>query len=110
MKKKIKLDWNAIKRIPIFANVIRMFNPGYSYCMKCKLPWNWCEPKSVKHSESSGTFATCDVCWENSTLDELKSYYMDVYNKQSGCGYEMGHTLKHLLKCVEKEYENNRKI
>uniref|UniRef100_A0A6M3LP94 Uncharacterized protein n=1 Tax=viral metagenome TaxID=1070528 RepID=A0A6M3LP94_9ZZZZ len=60
-------------------------------------------------SATSGTFATCDICWNNSTLDELKKCYTDVYKMQYESSirdeYMMNHTLEHLLECVEKEYQ-----
>jgi hypothetical protein len=98
----------------IKATILRALNPGYSYCEKCKMPWNHVKSKSVRWSETNATFATCQECWDNSTLEELKEYYTDVYCKQRtsliecnmkrGENYKMEHTLEHLLKCVEKEY------
>lgn len=92
----------------IVPPVLRFFNPNYSSCEKCGLPWNWCESKAVKHNNNKGTFATCDYCWDNSTLEELKSCYTKTYLMQkkslAGSGYDMGHSLEHLLRCVEDEY------
>jgi len=103
----------SFKRIPFVAAFLAFLNPGFSRCAKCRLPWNHCKPKSVKTSKSNGTFATCDVCWDNSTLEELKSYYEQVYMMQKKqaflSGYEMNHSLEHLLDCVEKEYNKTRK-
>ena len=102
------------KRNPQVASILRYLNMNYSYCKKCGLPWNHCKNKSVKTSTSDGTFATCDVCWDNSTLEELKGYYTTVYKKQEmlafGGGFEMNHTLEHLLSCVEAEYNRTHKI
>lgn len=104
---------NAILRF-IMPRVLRYLNPNYSYCSKCGLPWNWCRSKSVKYNDCSFTFATCDYCWENSTLGELKQYYTETYRMQQrgiiGTEYTMGHTLAHLLKCVEAEYDSTRKV
>ncbi len=97
-----------VLRKSIIPFILRTFNPNYSYCEKCGLPWNYCKEKSVMHSSYGGTFATCDICWDNSSLLELKKYYTNVYNKQRislyGTGYNMNHTLEHLLVCVEEEY------
>ena len=99
------MDW---KRTKLVSFLLHILNPAYTCCEKCGLPWKFCESKSVSTSFGSGTFATCDVCWENSTLKSLKSYYAKVYKKQTRCsirdGYDMDHSSKHLLKCVEKEY------
>lgn len=99
---------NAILRF-VMPRVLRYLNPSYSYCSKCGLPWNWCRSKSVNYNDHSGTFATCDYCWENSTLEELKQYYAETYRMQQrsliGTKYKIEHTLEHLLKCVEAEHK-----
>ena len=103
---------NASK--PLLAAVLRILNPSYSYCMKCKFPWNHCKSKSVYTTEHNGTFATCKECWDNSSLTELKKYYTQVYKKQEKSmlhsNYKLEHSLEHLLNCVENEYvlENRR--
>lgn len=93
----------------VMPRVLRYLHPNFSYCSKCGLPWNWCKSKTVMHSKDSGTFATCQYCWDNSTLVELKQYYTHTYRKQQrslfGTEHKMEHTLEHLLKCVEIEYE-----
>ena len=98
---------NKLKRLKIIVFFFRMISPGFGYCMKCKLPWNHCESKSIMYSHSSGTFATCQYCWDHSSLDELKSCYSMVYSeqyRQSG-KLGMGHTRQHLLDCVERDYK-----
>jgi hypothetical protein len=85
--------------------IIRFFNKDYAHCNKCGLTWNWCKSKSVKTSEFEGTFATCDICWNNSTLEELNKYYTKTYLWQKSLSNTpMDHTLEYLLKCVKKEY------
>lgn len=96
------------------STILRALNPDYSYCEKCKMPWNHVESKAVitrsDENGTSGTFATCKKCWDNSSLEELKQYYTNVYYRQEQSlrgnrwGYQMSHTLEHLLDCVEKEY------
>jgi hypothetical protein len=107
-----KLEY--IKRNFGIPKLLRFFNPNYSHCRKCGLPWNFCKLKAVNYSENSGTFATCDVCWNNSTLNELKYYYTNVYKKQKtslyGTKHKMEHTCEHLLKCVELEYNKTHKL
>lgn len=99
---------NAVLR-SVMPRVLRYLNPNYSYCSKCGLPWNWCKSKSVMYNSHSETFATCQYCWDNSTAEELKQYYTETYRMQQrsllGTQYRMEHTLEHLLKCVEAEYE-----
>ena len=113
-QKFIKIIRNIIILRNIISWILRFLNPGYSYCKKCKLPWNWCNPKSVNYSEYSGTFATCDYCWEHSNLKQLRKYYTETYKKQQesliGTKYTLDHTLEHLLKCVDVEYGNLKKI
>ena len=114
MKKEIVtkiIRGNAVLR-SVTPIVLRCLNPRYSYCKKCGLPWNWCKSKSVMTSEDSGTFATCDYCWEHSTLAELKQCYTKTYRMQERLLDEtqckMKHTLEHLLKCVEGEYNRTK--
>jgi len=111
MKKKfIKKLRNSPWLFKLVSSVLRKLNPHYSYCSECGLPWNWCEPKSVDYSMHRGSFATCDYCWENCTLGELKQHYITLYKIQSisatNYGYKMDHTIEHLLECVEEEYFN----
>jgi len=100
-------------RIKLVVKILRFFSPGFSHCEKCGLPWNSCKPKGVNYSDHMGTFATCDVCWDNSTLEELNCYYTIVYITQkinmTKNGYKMDHTLEHLLECVKKEYLETHK-
>lgn len=100
---------DKIIRWGFIPQLLRLLHPGFSYCEKCRLPWNYCNSKSVDYNESSGTFATCDICWNNSTIEELKKYYTIVYYKQlrsmMQAGYKMDHSLGHLLDCVEKEFD-----
>ena len=85
--------------------ILRGVYPGYSYCSGCGLPWNKCESKSVNTSLSNGTFATCIDCWNKLSLDDLKWCYTQAYNMQKkSSSYPMKHTLDHLLKCVEEEF------
>ena len=104
--------WNRTKRLKILVRIIRYFNPQCPFCRKCGLPWNWCKPKSVRWSERNSTSATCDICWGNSTLTQLRSYYTETYRAQEwsllDTPYEMDHTLEHLLKCVENEYYSDK--
>lgn len=107
-------EQKLLRKCSVIPHILRLLNPCYSYCEKCGLPWNWCKEKTVYYSEHSGTFATCDICWNNSTLSELKQYYTNVYNKQcidiDGTEYKMEHTLEHLLKCVETEYNKTNNV
>jgi len=111
MEKEIRFKpviQRVLRMFVIIPRVLRFLNPSYSYCAKCGLPWNWCKSKSIMTSEYKGTFATCDICWDNSTLPELKQYYTNVYRMQVkslfGTNYKIDHTLEHLLQCVEIEY------
>ena len=103
---------NEILRIPFVTFLLRCLYPNWSYCKKCGLPYSCCTEKSVMYSEHSGTFATCDICWDNSTLEELKIYYTIVFNNHRlsaiKSGYEMDHSLDQLLNSVEKEYYSTR--
>jgi len=118
--------YERIKRTKFISWILRLFNLNYSCCKKCGLPWNHCNPYTVytysNSSNRTGTFATCDVCWNNSTLEELKQYYAKTYQMQLSSlirikvlsndmsDFTMEHSLDHLLMCVEKEYNKTHKI
>lgn len=99
---------DKIKRIKPIPFLFRLISPGYSSCEKCGLPWNVCNSKTVYYNSSSGTFPTCDYCFEHSTLEQLKGYYTKTYNYQKKSafryGYQLDHTLNDLLDALEKEY------
>jgi hypothetical protein len=103
-----------IKRHFGIPKLLRFIFPRFSHCQKCGLPWNFCISKTVYYSEHSGTIATCDVCWNNSTLNELQCCYAAVYTKQKislyGTEYKLDHTCEHLLNCVEIEYNKTHKF
>jgi hypothetical protein len=124
MKKQIIMKKNKIlqtlKRSFGIPKLLKLFSYRFGCCEKCGLPWNHCKSKTVwyeysnKYSERSGTFATCDFCWNNSTLNELQCHYAAVYTRQKcslyGTEYKMDHTCEHLLNCVEIEYNKTHKI
>ena len=94
--------------LKFWASVLQKLYPSYTYCARCGIPWNHCNAKSVRISPHRGTFATCDRCWNESTLHELKYYYTSVHKEQykgvpSDKIYSL-ESLEHLLSCVEKEY------
>ena len=101
-----------IKRIQPIPLLLNMFSPGYSKCGKCGLSWKYCEDKSIPIGKGTFIFATCDYCWDRSSLDELKIYYTKLYNRQvsdslglnSNLRYTLRYGLNELLLAVEKEY------
>jgi len=103
--------FDKIKRIKPISIILSLLSPGFGKCEKCGLTWNFCNYKVVNYSDSGGTFATCDYCWDHSTLEQLKIYYTKTYNKQRiSCDahiYTMDHSLKELLDAVENEYFKN---
>ena len=108
----MKFNLNKIKRFKVVSFFFRVLSPGYSTCGKCGLPWKHCQEKSVPTGIGSTTFATCQYCWDHSSLYELKTYYMNTYHNQSkglvGTKYTMDHTLKYLLDSVENEYSKEK--
>lgn len=102
-----------IKRSFGIPKLLKFISLGFSYCRKCGLPWNFCNPKSVMYSVCSGIIAVCDFCWDNLSLEELKDCYTSMYIKQKNslynAGYEMDHSLELLLYHVELEYNKTHK-
>jgi len=90
---------------PIQAYLLRLANPGYSTCARCRYPWRHVYGKTVKVDESTGVFATCDECWELSSEEELKGYFQEVYKgwlKDDRSQKDIGFTLEELLSKVKK--------
>jgi hypothetical protein len=82
---------------------------GYSTCEKCDRPWKFVNGHSIMYNDYQGTFAVCDECWANSTLDELKKYYTEVYQMQLKQGMKDDH-YKALINSVEKNFNHDHKI
>lgn len=96
----------------IIGKTLQILNPHYSYCERCGYTWNFCKSKSVYTSERTGTFATCQKCWDKSSLKQLVRYYTIVYKKQERSllftEFSMDYPLEHLIRCVEAEYYKTR--
>lgn len=105
---------NKIKRFKLVVFFFRISNLGYGRCTKCGLPWNCCKEKTVYYKPYQGTFATCQYCWDNSSLDVLKRCYSETYsdqlrgilmmNNRMGASEKMGHSRQDLLNAVEREF------
>jgi len=54
---------------------------GYGSCEKCGRGWNICKGYGVAHTSSTGSFALCEDCWNNSTVDERVMYWKIAYDK-----------------------------
>lgn len=53
-------------------------NDGWGWCTKCKKSWKYVKWVDVSYSDGSGCFALCTECWENSSVEDRKMYYMDL--------------------------------
>lgn len=105
---------NKIKRFKIIVFFFKLISPGFGRCGVCGLPWNRCNEKSVNTTQFSGTFSTCQYCWDHSSFDLIKKSYSKTYDQQYyslikmnmhlGTNEKMSHSKEHLLKCVETEY------
>jgi hypothetical protein len=63
----------------LIPKLVRVFNPGYSYCKHCGLPWNIVNPKDVNFTENRGFFIVCTDCWEKCSIEKLKTYLFCRY-------------------------------
>ena len=99
---------NFIKRVKPIPQILKIFNPRYGVCKKCGLPWNHCEEKSIATDKFTYVFATCDYCWQHSTIDELKKIYTDFYYEQQKSAnlysYKLLYTLPEFLEFVQRDY------
>lgn len=92
--KKLKL-----KLFRLIPSIIRWFNPTYSHCSHCGLPWNIVEEKSIMFTKHKGFFIVCIDCWKICSLNQLKKYLIKCYIKNWNDG-----TLEIRLEALKKEY------
>lgn len=83
LNSKRKMTDEEFKRRSPIPEILRMLNPTRSSCGICGLPWTpYCTPKSVNYSKKRGTFATCEYCWERSSLEEVVTAHHETYQAQ----------------------------
>lgn len=96
------------KRNPLIKFFLRLFNQNRSTCTVCGLPYNHCTIKSIDINESDGLFATCDYCWNKTSLDRLKTIYTNLYIKVKHeslkIDTKLSYTLPDVIYAVENEY------
>jgi hypothetical protein len=72
-----------VKRTEAIATLLRLANPSFSTCGKCKIPWNYVgKTHCVYYSKGLGTFAMCQYCWERSNLSEILTCWRMCYIEQ----------------------------
>ena len=61
------------------APLLRLFAPGYSACLRCRLPWLFVRPHSTMYSEDRGCFPLCEWCWSSlGTPQGRAPYYAEL--------------------------------
>lgn len=110
------MDIETIKRLPFVVQAYQKLYSNYSTCEICGLPWSVCKSKDIALSDSLGTFAVCEHCWNKATLLEVLEAHTKTYvwqcqglNKKDGENFMKESPLEHVLQCVEVEYNNNHK-
>lgn len=66
----------------------RALSPGYGWCHRCGITWNWCESHSTQFTKHSGCFPLCEVCWSQlATPVARMPFYRQLYDEweQMGC-------------------------
>lgn len=104
-----------LKRLPFVVQAYRKIYPHHSTCRICGLPWGACQSKSVDLDETTGTFATCQYCWDRATLKDLleahTATYIDQYfslSEKDRQNFAEKRPLEYVLECVNKEYDRTR--
>lgn len=106
-----EMDTQTVIRLKPVVKVLKALNPQYSTCCVCGLPWNCCEHKTIKVSKSTGIFAVCTYCWNNSTLADLKTYYGQLWQEHRQIsGNSLNYSLLDVLDAVEEEYKRTNNI
>lgn len=101
---------DKFKRLKLISFILRLISPGYSTCNVCGLPWNYCIKKVVEYSSSSGFFATCQHCWDNSPIDIIEDAYEQMYrnHKLTSINHNIGYDPNIMMSKVKEEY--NKRI
>jgi len=94
--------WNKIKRFKIFVFFLKIIAHNYGCCGICGLPWKFCKEKSVWY-DTSGYFATCNYCWDNSDLKQIKT----AYRKAQKNNWNLVNIYE-LQEVVEKLYDSEK--
>lgn len=53
--------------------------PGFSWCRKCKTSWDKVSGHAVDVTPTRGHFALCELCWQESSIEERVEYYRDSF-------------------------------
>lgn len=49
----------------IFSPILRLFAPGYSTCIRCKVPWKFTRQHTTNFTNKRGCFPLCEYCWKS---------------------------------------------
>lgn len=52
--------------------------PGYSSCTRCRTPWRFVRERTVWYTPSSGQFALCVRCWDETHVAQRVIAHMLV--------------------------------
>lgn len=70
------------------ARIARACAPGYSYCMRCGMPWNRVDGHTTRYTETSGCFPLCEGCWTLLGHPEARiEYYAALIDEWERCDY-----------------------
>lgn len=102
----MKYDIKPIKDSPI-AKAYRDESPQYSYCGCCGYPHHIRGGRSVPMTGTLLVWAVCKVCWEEISLEDLKTCHKNLYDYHASCG-NMYYTVDDMYRAVEAAYHESR--
>lgn len=55
--------WPAPTHDTVKAKTARAVSPGFSYCLRCGLPWRFVDGHTTEYTEHQACFPLCEGCW-----------------------------------------------
>jgi len=83
----------------IIGNILRLVEPGYSYCSRCHYPWKYAKDHSCYYDNGRSHFALCEKCWNKTTLSEKIDYYTEDDDIKYNTHYKVNITISILDEC-----------
>lgn len=77
------------------AKMLRLIAPGYSWCLRCGVPWKFTREHVTNYSSTSGIFPLCKYCWTLLGSPEARiEYYKMLVDDYEAKGYGLSNDAK----------------
>lgn len=77
------MSWSLPTHDSVSAKFARFRSPGYSWCLRCGMPWTKVEGHITNYgSDGRGCFPLCEGCWTSlETPDARIEYYLTLIDE-----------------------------